>query len=427
MIEQPFPQELLERIRSEHGTPVYVYSRPQLESAAHEVLAFPNAFGLTARYAMKANPTAAILRMFYEMGLHFDASSGFEVRRMLRLGIEGRRISLSTQELPDDFEELLDAGISINACSLSQLERIGEARPGLAVGLRFNPGEGSGGNRKTNTGGPESSFGIWHELLPRVQELVERYDLNVFRIHTHIGSGSDPAKWVEISQQTLRMVRSFPTVTSVNLGGGYKVARVESEKTTDLQAIGAPVADVFRAFAEETGQHLHLEIEPGTFLVARAGYLLSSIQDVVTTRGVQQMEPISQGDPSAGYDFIKLDSGMTDLLRPSLYGSQHPMWHFGKGGGTARDYVVVGHCCESGDLVTPAPGEPEVLTSRRFDEAKIGDLMLIGGCGAYVSSMATLNYNSFPVAPEVLVGADGSIQLIRKRQPVEQIWENEVI
>lgn len=411
----PFSHDLLKRIRAVHGSPVFVYAREQLESAARAVLNFPNAFGLTARYAMKANPTAAIIQLFSDMGLHFDASSGFEVRRLLRLGIPGEHISLSTQELPEDFEALLDAGISINACSPSQLRRIGAARPGQRIGIRFNPGAGSGGNRKTNTGGPESSFGIWHEKLPEVLEITQTHSLEVFRIHTHIGSGSDPKKWMDISRSTLELVKPFPEVTTVNLGGGYKVSRVEGETTTDLQVVGRPMVEVFESFARETGRALRLEVEPGTFLVARAGYLLSTVQDVVDTG-------------ASGFRFLKLDTGMTDILRPSLYGAQHPFSLFqDTPGRDSLNYVLVGHCCESGDLLTPEPGEPEVLGTRTFPEVAIGDLMLIGGVGAYCSSMSTLNYNSFPGAPEVLVDNEDSFRLIRKRQRLEQIWENEVV
>ena len=97
------------------------------------------------------------------MGLHFDASSGFEVRRAIRAGIAASRISLSSQEFPTDFKELYDQGINFNACSLHQLESFGKLFPGGQCGIRFNPGKGSGGTGKTNVGGPSSSFGIWHE------------------------------------------------------------------------------------------------------------------------------------------------------------------------------------------------------------------------------------------------------------------------
>jgi diaminopimelate decarboxylase len=108
-----------------------------------------------------------------------------------------------------------------------------------------------------------------------------------------------------VSILSLNLVREFHSVTILNLGGGYKVGRMSSEKSTDLQLVGEPVREAFQRFAEETGRKIKLEIEPGTFLVANAGVLLSTVQDIVSTG-------------SNGYTFIKLDSGMTDVLRPSL-------------------------------------------------------------------------------------------------------------
>ncbi len=407
-------RELAERIQNSVGTPCYVYSESILRENARKALAFPNRHGLTARYAMKACPNGNILRLFASMGLHFDASSGYEVRRLIAAGIDAERISLSTQELPDDIVELMKLGISINLCSLAQLERFGSLLPGSKIGLRFNPGLGSGGTNRTNVGGPASSFGIWHERINEAKELVARYDLDVFRIHSHIGSGSDPEVWVKVVGMNLALVEQFPSVTHLNLGGGHKVARVEGEKTTDLQLIGERMNEAFAAFEIRSGRNLHLEIEPGTYLVANACAILARVQDVAETG-------------ESGYSFLKLSTGMTENVRPSMYGSQHPLWVVPADDSPRgeKDYIVVGHCCESGDILTPAPGDPEALLPRRLTEAKLGDFFVVGGSGAYCSSMAAKNYNSFPESAEVLLRENGEIALIRERQPLEQIWANE--
>ena len=175
---------------------------------------------------MKAAPNAAILKIFKQAGMWIDASSGYEVTRALQAGFEPEKISLSTQELPANCATLCDRGITINACSMDQLRRIGEARPGIEVGLRFNPGLGSGGTSKTNVGGPASSFGIWHEHAAECLEIAKSADLKVFRIHTHIGSGSDPAVWQKVSNMSLNLCKVFPDVHTLNLGGGYKVRYV---------------------------------------------------------------------------------------------------------------------------------------------------------------------------------------------------------
>lgn len=412
--------EQVKAIADEHGTPVYVYDEAGLKGQARAALDFPNAYGLTVRFAMKALPNAAVLQTFDKLGLHIDASSGFEVRRAMAAGISADKISLSSQELAEDLDELLGFGIKFNACSLRQLERYGELRPGDRtdqLGVRFNPGLGSGGTGKTNVGGPSSSFGIWHELMPDVQSILAKYDLAPARVHTHIGSGSDPAVWQRVSGLSLGLCEQIPSVSILNLGGGYKVGRMSSEVSTDLAVVGVPVKTAFEEFAERTGRKLHLEVEPGTFLVANAGSLVTRVQDVVTTG-------------SEGHTFLKLDSGMTEVLRPSLYGAQHPIVLVSRGDAgdaSSNDYILVGHCCESGDLVTPAPDEPEVLLPRTLGgHAQRDDLVVIEGSGAYCSSMATKHYNSFPEAPEVMLGEDGKGHLIRKRQAVAEIWSNEV-
>jgi len=408
-------------IAAAHGTPVYVYDEAGLKRQANAALAFPNAFGLTVRFAMKALPNAAVLQTFDRLGLHIDASSGYEVRRAVAAGIAPEKISLSSQECPEDLDELLALGIKFNACSLRQLERFGELRKGargVQLGVRFNPGLGSGGTGKTNVGGPSSSFGIWHELMPEVKALLEKFDLEAARVHTHIGSGSDPAVWQRVAGLSLDLCEQLPSVSVLNLGGGYKVGRMATDASTDLAVVGVPVKAAFEAFSERTGRSLHLEVEPGTFLVANQGALVTKVQDMVST-----------GDD--GHTFLKLDSGMTELLRPSLYGAQHPISlvpaHAEAPDAADASYVLVGHCCESGDLVTPAPDEPEVLMRRALGgSVSRDDLVVIDGSGAYCASMATKHYNSFPECPEVMLAEGGTAHLIRKKQAVQEIWANEV-
>jgi len=408
--------ETARAVAAEYGSPAYVYDMATLRTQANAALAFPHPFGLTVRYAMKSAPNAAILRLFHSMGLHIDASSGFEVRRAMAAGFAPEQISLSTQELPDFFMELLGQGVKLNACSLQQLERFGAAFPGAEVGLRVNPGLGSGGTGRTNVGGPTSSFGIWHELLPQAKEIVAKHGLKVVRIHTHIGSGSDPTVWQRVANLNMDTVRQFPDVTTLNMGGGYKVARMSTEKNTDLQVIGKPAKEALEKFAEETGRKLHLEIEPGTFLLANACSVVCTVQDMTSTG-------------AEGHTFLKLDAGMTDVLRPSIYGAQHPLVVVKGEGNTATgvgSYVVVGHCCESGDILTPGPDDPEMVTERSLTTAEVGDLLVIEAAGAYCSSMSTKNYNSFPEIPEIMLDTNGGLHCIRKRQTPQQILENEL-
>ena len=409
-------RDLAMEIAEKYSTPCYVYDEASLERQARAALAFPNVFGLTVRYAMKAASNAAILKIFNSLGIQIDASSSHEAKRAMRAGIPPEHISLSSQQAPENLDELIALGVKYNACSLFQLENFGKCAPGESVGVRINPGLGSGGTNRTNVGGPASSFGIWHEYIDKAKDIAKKYSLKIVRIHTHIGSGSDPLVWQKVAEMSLDTVERFPDVEILDMGGGYKVGRVEGEISTDLQKIGEPVAALVKKFAERTGRKLHFEIEPGTFLLANCAVVLSKVADVCDTGPL-------------GYKFIKTDSGMTDILRPSLYGAQHPIAILPREGCENREYgeyVVCGHCCESGDILTPAPADPEGLSPRRLKRPEIGDFCIIGGAGAYCSSMSCSNYNSYPASPEVLIRKDGSLKLIRRRQTPEQVSENEI-
>ena len=407
--------KLAKSIKERYDTPIYVYDEKTLRSRATLALNFPHPFGLTVRFAMKACPNAAILKLLNSMSIQFDVSSGFEADRAIIAGIPVEHLSLSSQELPRNFESLITKGIEFNACSLHQLEVFGKLFPGGSCGVRFNPGTGSGETGKTNVGGPSSSFGIWHELKNNVKAIAENYGLKIKRIHTHIGSGSDPSIWQAVSRMSLSLVEEFLEVSSLNLGGGFKVGRMSYERSTDLQSVGRPVQQAIIEFAKKSGREIKLEIEPGTFFVADSGALLTTVKDMTKTG-------------SNGHTFLKLDSGMTEILRPSLYGAQHPIVvlkpNTDKIG--TKSYVVVGHCCESGDLVSCAPGDPETVQERTLPEVSIGDIISIEGSGAYCSSMSTKNYNSFPEAPEVLLTEKGEVKLIRKRQTLAHMLANEV-
>ena len=402
-------------IGRDFGTPVFVYDAMALEAQARLVLGFPNVFGLTARYAMKACPTSAVLKVLTGAGLHIDASSGHEAERALRVGVAPNLIQLTAQQAPANLKELVEKGVLFNACSIAQIHAYGALFPGRALSIRLNPGLGSGHSNRTNVGGPSASFGIWHEHLDEAMAAGRKYGLKFTRLHTHIGSGSDPKVWERVALMSLELCSRLPDVTVLNLGGGFKVARVTGEETADLQKIGRPIAEAFRALAERTGRQLHLEVEPGTFLVGNTGALIASAIDVVDT-GL------------GGYRFIKVDTGMTEMLRPSLYGAQHPI-HIvpaTPGERAPTGYLVVGHCCESGDVLTPAPGNPEALQPRVLPETRIGDLVVIGGAGAYCSGMAAGNYNSFPLAAELMISRDGTVELIRRRQTLDQVVQNEL-
>lgn len=408
--------ELAREVAHRFGTPTYVYDEATLRRAAAEVAAFPAPFGLTPRFAMKANPNRAVLRIFDDAGLSFDASTVYEAERLLRAGIAPERVQLTAQVLGASFESLIERGIEFTACSLLQIRRFAAAFPGRSCGLRLNPGEGSGHNNRTSVAGPAASFGLWFEQLDEALELASALDVTLDKAHHHVGSGGEPQKWASIAAKTLSLVERMPDVTTVNLGGGFPIARMPGQTQADLRASGEAAAALLRDFAERTGRRLHLEIEPGTYLSANAGVVVARVEDVVTTG-------------AEGYRFVKLDAGMPEVLRPSIYGAQHPLRFIAataeRSLGAEGPVVLVGPCCESGDLLTPAAGDPERIEPRTLPNPCRGDLCEIGGSGAYCASMAAKHYNSIPAAPEVLLGTDGSLTCVRRRQTLDDLLRDE--
>ncbi len=371
-------------------TPRYEYSRAGIQERIDYLLELSLPFGLVVRYAVKANPFPEIISMMHGAGIHFDASSSYEATELLAQGVPGERISLSSQQSAHNLEALLRQGVLFVATSLKQL-RLFVATPGrpASVGVRINPDMGHGHNKRTSTGGTSASFGIWHEYIPEVLAAAKEAGLTIDRLHLHIGSGADPSVWGSVMDRALEVVARFPDVTSLDLGGGFKVHRYGTEVEADMVSIATIFSEKLRAFETQTGRALRLEIEPGTYFVAHAGVLVATIDDIVDTG-------------ETGHIFLRLNTGMNDFLRSAIYGAQHRIEVMNDSAETG-EYVVVGHNCESGDLFTPVPGNPEEIAPRTLRMASIGDEVRIYDTGAYCASMRTRGYNSYPDAHEYMV------------------------
>ncbi|MBL7176981.1 MAG: diaminopimelate decarboxylase [Desulfobacteraceae bacterium] len=416
--ELPFSSDLrLRAIAEERGTPLYVHDENTYRRYGRDALNAPNAFGLFVRYAMKANSHQAVLRIFDSMGIGIDASSYYEVKRALAAGIAPDRIQLTSQETltVERLKELLTLGVLYNATSLTQLRLFADLFPANAcpLSVRINPGLGSGHINRTNTAGPSASFGIWRDYVPQVLDIAARHSLTISRLHSHIGSGSDWRIWQKAAQLTLDVARDMPDVEIVNLGGGYRVDLIDPKNSMSFQTAFPPVKEAFEDFAAETGRRLGLEIEPGAYLAANSCLLLARITDIVDT-----------GDN--GYRFLKLDASMTELLRPMIYGARHPIRLLGKADAATTSYVVVGTCCESGDIFTPKEGNPEEIDTILLPEATRGDYVVVMGVGAYGAALSAKNYNSRPARAEVMILSDGSHRLITRAEEPEEVWAREV-
>jgi diaminopimelate decarboxylase len=413
------PHEVRE-VATTFSTPVFVYDERGIRDGVALLKGLPSAFGHTIRYSLKACPSAAIIRVFDSEGVQFDASSVWEVVRAVRAGVAPDRILLTAQEADfngRELPEMIAAGLKFDAGSLHQLARYGQAFPGTSVSVRINPGFGSGLVRRLTSGGPDSSFGIWHEEIPEVKAIVEQYSLTVERLHVHIGSGHHADVLLPAARKLLEIATDFPDVHTVDLGGGYRLKVMAGDPDYDHAEWAGELAVSISEFAESTGRELHMEMEPGTFLIANSGSIVSEVTDVVDT-----------GD--GGQRFVKINAGLTEILRPSYYGSPHPVVAVTRDGELPPEGPltnVAGHCCIAGDVLTIKPGSVEELAPVRLGAVEPGDHVVVERAGGYCASMSMKNFNSYPEAPEVLRRTDGSFVLIRARQTVEQLTANERI
>jgi diaminopimelate decarboxylase len=284
---------------------------------------------------------------------------------------------------------------------------------GNRITLRLNPGFGHGHSRKTNTGGEQSKHGIWHEQLGDCLLRAQRQGLRVTELHMHIGSGTDLEHLRLVCgamQQAALQVGG--SVEAISAGGGLPVPYREGESYVDLAAYFSLWDRVRRELAESFGHAVRLEIEPGRYLVAESGYLITEI------RAVKQ---------SGNNTFYLVDAGFNNLIRPSMYGSYHPISIVPASGKVEcrpeQDVVVGGPLCESGDIFTQEEGG--FVCTRKLPIANVGGFLVLEVAGAYGFVMGS-NYNSKPLAPEILVSA-GCPHLIRARQTFEDLIHGEAI
>ncbi len=403
--------EIVSHVRENYQTPVYIYSEKELRERAKDFLDFPSAYGHTVRYAMKANPQRNILKIFDQEWLSFDASSDFEALRILASGVNPDKVQISSQELWVHAQELISKWVFFVATSLHQLEFFGKNFPWQSCGIRVNPGVNSWAFAKIATWGATSSFGIWHEKISEVKALAQKYDIAITKLHFHIGSENTPESWVSSAGLGFDILRQIETIDIFDMGWGHKMAIMPYETSADLQAIWEAVKKQFEDFYSETGRKIHLEMEPGKYLVINSCSMLVEIQDIVDTGRVW-------------FTFLKTNSGMNDMPRVAMYGVQEPLFVMNNSQ-EYEDYVVVGHCCESSDIITSKLYDAETIEPRNLRKASIWDILVVDGTGAYNSGMAIKNYNSFPESWELLLRENGEILEIRARQEVEDIWKNE--
>lgn len=391
------------------GTPCYFYDAATIEQRIESLRSFD-----VIRYAQKANSNIHLLRWMRQRDVLVDAVSAGEIQRALLAGFSATGDPSPIVYTADIFDQpsldlVAQHGLTVNCGSTDMLAQLSERCPGSEVTLRINPGFGHGHNQKTNTGGPQSKHGIWYEQLESTLQAADRLGLGVTGLHMHIGSGTD---FDHLSRVATEMERAAETagrlVRSISAGGGLPTPYSDDDPIIDIDRY-FQVWHRTRRRLEDRFQHaVSLEVEPGRYLVAECGYLLTEIRAIKT-----------MGDNL----FYLVDAGFNNLARPILYGAYHPMSiSHRRASGETRQVVVGGPLCESGDIFTQQEGG--LVAARELPRAQVGDLLVIECAGAYGHVMSS-NYNSKPIAPEVLIDG-GECRLIRRRQTIEEMLAPEL-
>ncbi len=314
--------ESIPALAREFGTPVYVYDATPIVRRISQLKQFD-----AIRYAQKACSNLAILDLMRRHGVLVDAVSAGEILRAIAAGYQpGQRSHppeiVFTADLFDreTLEMVVRHDLHVNCGSPDMIDQYGEALASRAVPgpdvtrgitLRINPGFGHGHSQKTNTGGSQSKHGIWHEQIPDCVARAAKHELTITGLHMHIGSGSDMEHLSQVcGAMEKAALKVGPSLTSVSAGGGLPIDYREGRELADTRRYFDLWNKTRDRLANEFGHPLALEIEPGRFLVAESGFLISEIRAVKT---------------SGENTFYLVDAGFNNLARPILYGAYHPM------------------------------------------------------------------------------------------------------
>ncbi len=395
----------LDTIIARVGTPAYVYSAALIRQAWRRLdRAFapvPHAL----HYALKANSTLALLRLLRAEGACADANSAGEIEVALRAGFTPDQIVFTGVGKSDsELRRAVSLGVhAINAESPGEIDRIEaiarDAGTRARVAVRVNPDIDAGTHHHISTGRRHDKFGVPIELAPALyRDMARKPALVLVGVHVHVGSQiTDLAPLRRAAESVVGLARALRAegiaLEHVDLGGGLGIPYDDSPVATIEQYAHALVPIV-------RSSGVTLLLEPGRVVVGAAGVLVAAVVDIKAS-----------GDRT----FVVLDAGMTELLRPALYGAYHRIEAVRPRAGARRRYEVVGPLCESSDVVG---------RDRELPPLEVGDLVAILDAGAYGSAMS-FTYNRRPLAAEVLVEDDGW-RVIRRRSTVDDLLALEV-
>ena len=393
------------RISAEFGTPCYVYSKQALESAFKRFQAGFAVHDHLVCFAVKANPSLAILNLFARMGAGFDIVSGGELARVLAAGGDPAKVVFSgVGKTEAEMRAALEAGIfCFNVESAGELERLntvaGDMGKIAPVSLRVNPNVDAKTHPYISTGLKNNKFGVAYEdAFALYQRAAARPNIAVHGVDCHIGSQlTELSPFLDALDRVLALVDQLEQagihIQHIDAGGGIGIC-YSDETPPDFSVYAEAM------LKKLAGRKVKLVFEPGRALVGNAGALLTKVEYLKHTEA---------------RNFAIVDAAMNDLMRPALYDAYHDIVPVKSAKDQAQTYEIVGPVCESGDFL----GHDRKLALAQ------GDLLAILSAGAYGMSMSS-NYNTRPRAAEVMV--DGSqCHLIRERESIAQLFAQEKI
>jgi diaminopimelate decarboxylase len=391
----------LVELAARFGTPLYAYSADMIAARYREVDQAFSGYPHTLHYALKANSTLAIARLLRSLGAAADANSGGEIEVALRAGFTPAEIVFTGVGKSDaELARAIELGLrSINAESEGEIERIdaiASARGTRArVAVRVNPDIDARSHPHISTGRKNNKFGVAIEDAREMcLRMRDRQGVQIVGLHSHVGSQIthlEPLRHAAEALATLacELRRSGIQIEHLDIGGGLGIP-YEGQPVPSARDYAAAVLP----FVQKTG--LALVLEPGRYLVGQAGVLITRVVDIKPQAG--------------GKLFVIVDAGMTELMRPMLYGAFHRIEPVLSSRAAEALVDFVGPVCETTDTLG---------RDRRLPEPAVGDLMVVFDAGAYGSVMAS-NYNRRPMPAEVLI-QDGQATLVRRRQTIDDL------
>ena len=354
----------------------YVYDRDTVGAAARNLLGLSSVDRVL--YAVKANFNAELLRTLAAEGVDFECVSPGEVEWIEENvpDIDLGRVLFTPNFAPrDEYAWALQKGLQLTLDNLYPLQAWPEMFKGADLFIRVDPGQGRGHHENVKTAGNHSKFGIPRFEIDELHRLIEEVGADVIGIHAHSGSGIlDPDNWRSVAVELVQVAQRFPSVKSIDLGGGLGIPEKPGEKPFDLDKLDTTLNEIRASYPQ-----YRLWLEPGRYLVAQAGVLLSRVTQV---KGKGDMR------------YVGIGTGMNSLIRPALYGSYHEIVNLTKADQVPTDTVtVVGPICETGDRLG---------SDRLMPTADEGDVILIANTGAYGFVMSS-QYNRRDVAQELVI------------------------